>query len=148
MNQPLTRDCTIITNGQNYLKVYLDGVMAYSNSTLNLQMPPPFLTFLEVQSSYNGKPLYGTYKNYYAAADENVKVTTNLSNAVTVSIVDRSGKILATAPVSGGTATFDIGKYHLPLAANIVVYNSTNAPVVSTSRPVDIFGGDLYSAGR
>jgi len=58
-------------------------------------------------------------------------------------MVDSSGSILATTPISGGTATLDIGKYHLPLTANIVTYNSTNAPVVSTSRPVDIYGGDL-----
>ena len=75
--------------------------------------------------------------------DEIVKVTTNLSNAVSVSMVDSSGSILATTPISGGTATLDIGKYHLPLTANIVTYNSTNAPVVSTSRPVYIYGGNL-----
>ena len=63
-------------------------------------------------------------------------------------MVDSSGSILATTPISGGTATLDIGKYHLPLTANIVTYNSANAPVVSTSRPVDIYGGDLYSAGH
>src|SRR6267143_2915223 len=37
-NQSLTRDCTIITNGYNYLKVYLDGVMVYTNNKLKLQM--------------------------------------------------------------------------------------------------------------
>src|SRR6185312_15666138 len=45
-NQPLTRDCTIITNGNNYLKVYLDGTLVYNNSTMNLQMPGPFNAFL------------------------------------------------------------------------------------------------------
>src|SRR5438445_467425 len=33
-NQPLTRDCSIVTNGNNFLKVYMDGVMVYSSSTL------------------------------------------------------------------------------------------------------------------
>src|SRR2546422_3733070 len=37
-NQPLTRDCTIITNGNNYLKVYLDNVLVYESNNLDLQM--------------------------------------------------------------------------------------------------------------
>jgi len=144
-DQPLTRDCTIITNGQNYLKVYLDGVMVYSNNTLNLHMPGPFNAFLEPQTSYAGQMLYGIYKDYYAATDENIKVATNMSNAVTVSIVDSSGKILVTAPISGGKAILDVGKYHLPLAANINVYDSNNMQIASTPSPVNIFGGDVYS---
>ena len=48
-NQPLSRECTIITNGNNYLKVYLDGNLVYQNSTLNLQMAEPFNSYLEPQ---------------------------------------------------------------------------------------------------
>ena len=145
-NQPLTRDCTIITNGQNYLKVYLDGVMVYSNSTLNLQMPGPFNAFLEPQTSYDGQMLYGIYKDYYAATDENVKVSNLPTNAATVSIVDSSGNILATAPITGSTSILDVGKYHLPLTANIKIYDSSSMQIASTQNPIKIFGGDVYSA--
>ena len=145
-NQPLTRDCTIITNGQNYLKVYLDGVMVYSNSTLNLQMPGPFNAFLEPQTSYDGQMLYGIYKDYYSATDENVKVSNLPTNAATVSIVDSSGNILATAPITGSTSILDVGKYHLPLTANIKIYDSSSMQIASTQNPIKIFGGDVYSA--
>jgi len=144
-NQPLTRDCTIITNGNNYLKVYLDGVMVYSNSTLNLQMPGPYNAYLEPQSSYTGKLLNGTYTNYYAASDENIKVINNPILAATVKLVDSTGKVLATAPVNSGDATLSIGQYHMPLAAYVKVYDSNGIQLASTSSPVNIFGGDVYS---
>src|SRR5438094_263725 len=66
-NQPLTRDCIIITNGENYLKVYLDHVLFYSSNSLALAMPPPFNFFLEPQSSYAGQMINGTFLDYYSA---------------------------------------------------------------------------------
>jgi hypothetical protein len=141
-DQPLTRDCTIITNGDNYLKVYLDGVMVYSSNTLKLNMPGPFYAFLEPQSNYAGQFLEGTFKDYYAAADENIQVTNLPNNAVRVDLTDASG-VLSSAPVSNGTAKLDIGKYHFPLVANIQVYDSNNVVITSTS--TSIFGGDVYS---
>ena len=144
-NQPLTRDCTIITNGDNYLKVYLDGTMVYNNSTMNLQMPGPFNVFLEPQSSYPGKMLDGIYKDYYATTDENIKITNNPSNAARVDLIDTSGTVIASSPVSSGTATINVGSYHFPLAGTIKVYDNSNNVVVSTSSIVNIFGGDMYS---
>ena len=144
-NQPLTRDCTIITNGNNYLKVYLDGVMVYTSNTLKLQMPAPFNAYLEPQSSYTGQLLNGTYTDYYAASGENIKVTNNPIFAATVKLVDPTGKVLATAPVNSGDATLNIGQYHMPLAAYVKVYDSNGIQIASTSSPVNIFGGDVYS---
>ncbi|CUR52242.1 exported protein of unknown function [Nitrosotalea devaniterrae] len=144
-NQPLTRDCTIITNGNNYLKVYLDGVKVYENSTLNLQMPAPFNVFEEPQSSYAGQLLNGTYADYYATTSEIVKVTNAPSLASTIDLVDPTGKVLATSPVTSGTATFTIGQFHMPLAAYIKMYDSHNIQLASTSSPVNIFGGDVYT---
>ena len=50
-NQPLTRDCTIITNGSNFLQVYLDGTLVFASKSMNLRMPEPFNPYLEVQST-------------------------------------------------------------------------------------------------
>jgi hypothetical protein len=145
-NQPLTRDCTIITNGNNYLKVYLDGTMVYQSNSLNLQMPGPFNAYLEPQSSYAGQLLNGTYKDYYATSNENVQVTNNPILAATVKLVSPTGTVLASSPVGGsGTAAFTIGQYHMPLAAYIKVYDSNGIQLASTSNPVNIFGGDVYS---
>ncbi|HKU33408.1 MAG TPA: fibronectin type III domain-containing protein [Candidatus Nitrosotalea sp.] len=144
-NQPLTRDCTIITNGNNYLKVYLDGVMVYSNNMLVLGMPSPFNAYLEPESSYQGQLLNGTFTDFYITSNETIQVTDNPSNAKTVSVTDSSGNILASAPVTGGNAVLDIGKYHFPLAGTINVYDSSNTIIASTSGPVNIFGGDVYS---
>jgi hypothetical protein len=145
-NQQLTRDCTIITNGNNYLKVYLDGTMVYSNNTLNLQMPGPFNTYLEPQSSYPGQLLNGTYTNYYATTDENVKIINLPSSAARVDLVDNSGKVLASSSTSSGAASLDVGKYDFPLAASIKAYDSKNMLVASTSGMTNIYGGDVYSS--
>lgn len=146
LNQPLTRDCTIITNGNNYLKVYLDGVMVYSSNALNLQMPAPFNAYLEPQSSYAGQMLDGIYKDYYSATGETVKVTHNPLLAATVKLVDPNGTVLASRPVdSTHTATLNVGAFHFPLVAYIKIYDSLGNQLASTSSPVNIFGGDVYN---
>jgi len=144
-NQSLTRDCTIITNGSNYLKIYIDGVMVYTSNKLNLQMQEPLNAFLEPQSSYAGQLLNGTYKDYYATTDENIQVTNNPALAATVKLVDPTGKILASAPVNSGTATLSIGQFHMSLAAYIKVYDTLGTQLASTSSPVNLFGGDVYT---
>jgi len=145
-NQPLTRDCTIITNGNNYLKVYMDGVKVVDSTTMNLQMPGPFNVFLEPQSSYDGQLLNGTFTDYYASAGENVTVTNLPSNTGRVDIVDSSGNILATSQAANQIASLDVGQYHFPLSGTIKVYDSNNALI--TSRPSSIYGGDVYSVNH
>src|SRR5574337_1801282 len=144
-NQPLTRDCTIITNGSNYLKVYLDGTMVYTSSTLNLQMPGQLIAFLEPQTSYAGQMLYGTYKDYYSTTDENIKVTNNPVNAVRVDMVSPAGTVIASGAISSGTGTVPVGQYHYPMAASIKVYDSANNVIASTANVINMFGGDVYS---
>lgn len=144
-NQPLTRDCTIITNGHNYLKLYMDNTLVYSSNTLALGMPAPFNAFLEPQTSYDGAQLFGTYNDFYSALGENVKIMNNPSNAATAQIVDSSGNLLASSPVILGNATIDIGRYHLPENANIQVLDSNNATLASSPVIETIYGGDVYS---
>ncbi|MGE5599894.1 MAG: fibronectin type III domain-containing protein, partial [Clostridiales bacterium] len=143
-NQSLTRDCTIITNGSNYLKVYLDGNMVYNNSTMNLQMPEPLNTYLEPQSSYPGKLLNGTYSDYYAATSENIQVNNLPSGATRVDLVNSSGSVITSGTVISGSATLDVGRYHFPLVANIKAYDSANSLIASTSSVANIYGGDVY----
>ena len=142
-NQPLTRDCTIITNGDNYLKVYLDHVMVYSNNAMNLQMPSPFNSYLEPQTSFHDKLLKGTHKDYYATSDENIKVTNNPPLAATVRLVDSLGNVLASSPVTLGNATLDVGKYHFPISGNINVYDSNDS--IMASSPASVYGGDVFT---
>src|SRR5207302_5239201 len=131
-----TRDCTIITNGNNYLKVYLDGTMVYTSSSLNLQMPAPFNAYLESETSYAGQMLVGTFQNYYVALDENINVTHFPTNAARVDVVDSSGTVLATSQVVSGSTMLNIGQYHFPLAATINVYDSGNALIASNSESI------------
>ena len=145
-NQPLTRDCTIITNGQNYLKVYMDGTMVYTSNSLNLQMPAPYNTYLEPETSYSGQLLSGTFQDYYVSSDETIKVINNPSNAARADIVDSTGTILGSSQVSGGTAILDVGKFHYPLSASIKVYDSSNNLIASG--PVNIYGGSVYSVNQ
>ena len=144
-NQPLTRDCTIITNGHNYLKVYLDNILVYYSNTLALGMPAPFNAFLEPQSSYNGQELFGTYNDFYSVLSENAKIMNNPSNAATAEIVDSSGNILSSAPVLLGNATLEMGQFDLPQQANIKVLDSNNNILASTPVIETVYGGDVYS---
>ncbi len=142
-NQPLTRECTVITNGSNYLKLYVDGVMVYSSNTLSLGMPAPFDYYLQTMNSYYNQMRYGIFKDYYATTDEKILVTNNPSNAATVSLIDSSGTTLTSSAVTTGTATLDIGKYHFPLNATIQVSDSSGN--VIASNPESIYGGDTFS---
>ncbi|HXU96363.1 MAG TPA: hypothetical protein VFP45_08025 [Candidatus Nitrosotalea sp.] len=144
-NQPLTRDCTIITNGHNYLKVYLDGAMVYSSNTLALGMPAPFNAFLEPQTSYDGTELFGTYTDFYASSSENAKIINNPSSATTAKVVDDLGNVLVTSPVILGNATIDVGKYHFPLSASVQIFDSNNQQLASTPVTETVYGGDVYS---
>ena len=142
-NQPLTRECTVITNGENYLKLYMDGAMVYSSNTLSLAMPTPFDYYLQTMNSYYDQTRYGVFKDYYATTDENIQVTGNPSNAATVSLVDSSGTILTSSSVTAGSATLDVGKYDFPLAATIQVTDSSGNVIASS--PENIYGGDAFA---
>ena len=145
-----TRDCTIITNGSNYLKAYIDGNMVYSSDKLDLQMPKPFNSYLEVQTTIDDM-LYGKFRDYYSTTDENVKVI-NAPIGGIAKIVEATSpnKILAQAGVDAqGVANLNIGQYHFPLNAQIQVYNPDKIMVASTNPTppnASIYGGDIYSA--
>jgi hypothetical protein len=149
---PLTEDCTIVTNGQNMLRVYLGGQLVYSSSSLNLQMPAPFNAFLEVQSTNPNALLYAGYQDYYAAAADSVKVT-NVAQGDTVELVGPSNNVLASGlPAPNGTVTLPVGTYHMPLTASVEVFSSPAtvgggaAPLALNSGPLSIWGGDVYQA--
>jgi len=146
-NQPLTRDCTIITNGQNFLKVYLDGTLVYSNNTMNLKMPSPFNAYLEVQTSSSSAMRFSTYIDYYATLSGVVTVN-NVPPASTVEIVGSNGNTLASAQTpfscTSCQVNLDVGKYFFPLTnAYIQVYIS--GVQVATTSAIAIWGGDVYS---
>lgn len=144
-NQPLTRDCSLITNGDNYLKVYLDNIMVYTNSTLNLQMPMPFRVYLEPQSSYPGQLLNGTFLDYYVTTGEKIKVTNLPAGADTVYLVNSAGDALAAAEAGNGIANLDVGAYHFPLTGKIKVYDSNYTLIASSPQISNIYGGNHYS---
>ncbi|MBI2184640.1 MAG: hypothetical protein HYU39_06745 [Thaumarchaeota archaeon] len=142
---PLTQDCTIITNGDNYLKVYLGGNVVFSGSNMVMNMPTPFNAFLQIDASAPGSIHYGTYLNYYATSSERVTVT-NAPLDGTVQVVDSFNNVLASVPVDpDGTATMFVGMYSSPLNAFIKVYDSTNTLVASTTSTIPIWGGDTYT---
>ncbi|MDE1861357.1 MAG: hypothetical protein KGI33_00430 [Thaumarchaeota archaeon] len=150
LTEPRTADCTIITNGTNFLEVILNNAIVFQSNTMNLGYTNPLVAFLEPQSNYAGQMLNGTFTDFFAASDVNVKVTNNPALASTVDLVvptsSSTGQVVASAPVdSSGTATLNIGNYPMPLDAYIKVYSSTGVELASTSQPVNIFGGDSYS---
>ena len=150
LTEPTTGDCTIITNGTNYLKVILNGANVYESSNLDLGMTHTPVAFLEPQTNYAGQLLSGSYKNFFATSDVNVKVTNNPTLAARVDIVEptssSTGQVVASAPVdSSGTATLDIENIPMPLKADIQVYDSNGIELAATKSPVSLYGGDVYS---
>ncbi|MGH9920887.1 MAG: hypothetical protein ACRD6W_18720, partial [Nitrososphaerales archaeon] len=143
-NQALTRECTIVTNGSNYLAVYLDGTQVYQASNLNLEFQQPFQFFLETQTSYAGAMFTGSFQNFYLTSSDSVTVK-GMPSGSTAQIVSPSGQVLASAPESSGTAILNIGQYDMPLNANIQVTSVLGVSIASTSSPVSIWGGDSYS---
>jgi hypothetical protein len=142
--QPLSMGCTIDTNGQNFLAVYLDGTQVYSNSELSLGYQEPFYFFLETQTSYTGGMFYGSFQNFYLTSSDSVTVT-NMPSDSTAELVSSSGQVLASAAASSGTATLAIPQYDMPLVANIQVTSVLGVQIASTSSPVSIWGGNSYS---
>jgi hypothetical protein len=145
-------DCTIITNGTNYLKVYLNHVVVYESSALQLGMQAPYNFYLESESSTTGTLLVGGYQNFYATNGENVKVTNAPSNALSAAIVDATGKVYATAPVVSGASTLVMGQYTFPQLAYVRLYSSASNQsssnlIASTQHAVSIFGGDVFVFG-
>jgi hypothetical protein len=142
-NQPLTRSCAIVTNGSNYLAVYLDNSLVYSNNALSLQMPSPFIAFIEVQTSSASQMLYSTYTDFYSTTGTAVTVDNLPAGASSVQLVDQSGNVMLSAPVSNGVAAFDIGKFTFPITASIVVRDSSGTTLASSSL-LSLWGGDRY----
>ena len=145
--EPLTQECTIVTNGDNNLRVYLDGNLVVSRDDLVLNMPDPFRAMLQVDATSPTMHI-GTYLNYYATSSEAVTVT-NAHPGGTVLLVDSSNSTLASAPVtSDGVSTILVGMHSLPLVGNILIYDANSTLVSSTPSPVTIFGGDVYSSNK
>lgn len=140
----LTRECTIITNGNNFLRVYLDNVEVYVKYNLDLKMKGPFLSFLETQSSYEKEKLYGKFRDSYITLDATIQVN-NLPDYITkVNLMDSSNKVLATGEVKDGTSIIDVAGLHYPITGNIKAFQSSGE-IISTSSPVTMYGGDVYS---
>lgn len=144
-NAPLTRDCTIVTNGQNLLEVYFDNQLVYSSNTLNLHMQAPFNSFLEEQSTYPDGLLFGQFKDYYATTSNMVTVTGAQPGNV-AEVLGSNNNVLGSATVGqNGQAMIDVGQYHMPISGSVQLFDS-NHNLVATSDKTTVWGGDVYGA--
>src|SRR5487761_1277569 len=143
-NMPLTEDCTIVTNGQNYLKVFLGGVLVFNSTTLNLRIPAPFQVYLEPESSYSGAELFSTFQNYYITSGENLAVNGLPGDAAQVQLVNSTNAVVASAPVSNGSALVEVANFVFPLKAVIQALDS-EGNVIASTQLVGIYGGDTYT---
>ena len=143
-NQPLTRSCTVVTDGNNLLKVYIDNSLVYSTTSANLGYSRPLEMYLEVESSYNGQELYGTFTDFYVTTSTTLTVNGVPSGVSSVQLVSSSGTVLATSAVTNGVATFDLGPYTYPVSASIVLKDSSGGTVAS-SGTFNLYGGDVYT---
>jgi hypothetical protein len=144
---PLTKDCTIVTNGENMLRVYFDGVLVYSSDSLDLQIHSPFQTYLEVQSSYGPSMVYGGFSDYFAARNGTVTLVDSPPGHKAV-LLDTLGKTIASSKVPrNGTVSFNVEALHQPILGKIQLYDANNTLVTSTPDSGPIWGGSVYTAG-
>lgn len=143
-NQPLTRACTVITNGRNYLAVYVDKARVYENRTLNLGYQMPLQFFLETQTSYSGASYSGSFKDFYLTSNDSVTVE-NAPPGDTAVVTDSSGNVLASSLTGPkGVAEINVGAYPLPLTGRVEVYDSADNLISSTASSTSVYGGDVY----
>ena len=127
-------------------------MLVYQSNSLNLGMSAPYSFFVEDESLVSGQILYGQYQDFYATTGTSVAVTGLPSSAATVALVSSSGHLLATAPVSSGRASINIGTLDYPVSAYLRAYSSSatfsNATMVAyTPATQQVYGGDVYSFG-
>src|SRR3989454_793942 len=150
---PTTRDCTFVTDGHTMLKSYIDGQQVFSSNSVNPNMTKPFQSYLELQTNSKspsaGQSYIGTFTDYYATTSDSIKVINAQAGSIVKVINATSGSTLASSTTdSSGTALVDVGKYHMPINANVVVYDSTGTNLLdSTVAPAGIYGGDVYNVG-
>ncbi|HKW04541.1 MAG TPA: hypothetical protein VJN71_04505 [Nitrososphaerales archaeon] len=145
---PLTQDCTIVTNGNNFLQAYIGGSLVYSSQSLSLDIPPPFNVYLEVETMNSQGLLFSNYTDYYSNTLGTVNVI-GASPLGTVKLIDSSGSTIATSKVdSSGNAAIPVGSYSLPLSAMINAYDVNGNLTATTSQVVSLWGGDVYAASN
>jgi len=144
-NLPLKRDCTIVTDGISNYKVYFDHKLEYSANNLNLQMPMPFNSYLEVQTTNSKQFLYGVFSHYYSTLEEDVKII-NAPKDGSIVIVTNDTRSKIKIPVnSDGTGYLNVGGQEAPFAGTLNVYDSKGDLVASSGQPIRLSGGDIYS---
>jgi hypothetical protein len=145
---PLTRDCTIVTNGQNTLEVYLDGQRVYSNDTMNLQMPAPFNAYLEVESICTKAVLVGTYRNFFEATSQVVHVN-GVPRGGSAEIVNpKTGRPLVDAVAgSNGSVDLNVMALQMPINGSLRVLGP-RGNVLAESGEQQIWPGDSYQVGK
>lgn len=156
-NQPATRECTLVTNGDNELTAYIDGKEVFSSKTMHLNMPRPFQSYLELQTnsatSSNGRIYVGTFTDYYETTSEFVTVTGARPGSMVEMTNGTSNVILSSAFASAnGTALLDIGKYHMPIKGSIKVFDAAGvnmlASMPESAAGGGIYGGDMFSVSN
>ncbi len=139
--QDLVQNCTIVTNGFNFLQLYMNGNLVYSTFNANLQIPSPFNVFLEVETTSQNM-LYGKFLNFYDTAGTSLTVL-NVPFGDTVQIVGSNGAVVAQ---SNGFSPFftsiPIANYNMPISGSIEVLSGNS--VVASTGLTNIWGGDVY----
>jgi hypothetical protein len=145
LNESGSNDCTILTNGNNYLAVYLGQSLVYQNNNLALGIQKPFEAFLGVECTYDGQMFSGKWSDFYATALGQVGLINLPSDAVNASIVSPTGSVITSAKIVNGSGALDITKYNFPVDSYIKVYDSGGKEIASTASLVGLMGGDIYT---
>ena len=143
---PLSQTCTIMTNGANFLSVYIGGTQVYSNSSMNLQIASPFNTYLEVTGVNMTQSMNGSFTNFYTSLNDTVTVTNAPSGGI-VQVTGTNTPIANATVGSNGVATLTLPASAMPQTGVINVYNSSGVLVATTTTAVTLWGGDSYSVG-
>ena len=153
-DQPTSRDCTIVTDGNTTLTAYIDNQKVFSSNKMDLNMPEPLQYYLEVQTNSltpsTGSNFTGMFSDYYATSSDSVTVL-NVKPGYILKIVDAvTGNVLTSSIADGsGQVKMNVGMYHMPINANIQVFDHNGASLVASTNneASGMYGGDVYNVG-
>lgn len=133
-----TMDCTLVTNGDNYLSAVINGERVFASDKLNLHMPRPFNSYLETQVKGIPDMVYGRFSDYYSAFSGELRVI-KLAPGQKVSL----GGVSAIAD-GAGVARLDISELRQPYSGSLIVDGEHADSVLARD---DFMGGDIYAYG-
>jgi hypothetical protein len=140
-NPPTAEPVTVATDGYHHLGVWLAGRRVYHSSDLQLDIPPPFQAYLEVQGDNAG--YVSSFHDFWIARAAPLQID-HLPPGAAVSLM-RSGETISRSTADpAGRARLYLPPPHSVGVADLVV---ASPGLTRTYHRLSYAGGDTLTAG-